>query len=179
MELNNIEDSINSILFQINAFNNGEDEYVEAVEEVMIAVKTYTKTAKVSYFKFRLLELYLDLSLLFVNNAIRKNEQYQELHGYYQSDLDFYLESVNKLKRYINKCEKTGDVDHLDSAYLLTIYLSNILSNLSDYMKEISNITGKLANRFDYFGSPSKVRERTSLDIEEIKKLMKNIEEEI
>ncbi len=176
-ENSNVEAQINELLAQINEFNNGNDELVYVVEGVLQAVSKYAKKTTSYYIKFRLMELYLDISLRIVNNAIRKNAKYKELHQYYEEDLAFYLEASSFLKTYIKKCEKTGDVDNLDSAYLMTIYLSTVLSNLSDYVSEINKITGDIVGEFSY-SSNEHMRERTKLDIEEIKKLMKNIEEE-
>lgn len=176
-ENSNIEAQINELLAQINEFNNGNDELVYVVEGVLKAVSKYAKKTSSYYIKFRLMELYLDLSLRIVNNAIRKSDEYQRLHQYYEEDLAFYLEAATTLKTYIKKCEKTGDVDNLDSAYLMTIYLSTILSNLSDYVSEINKITGDMVGNFSY-RADEHMRERTKLDIEEIKALMKNLEEE-
>lgn len=176
-ENGNIEEQINTLLAQINEFNNGNDDLVYVVEGVLKAVNKYARSTTTNYIKFRLIELYLDISMCIVNNTIRKSEEYQSFRGYYQEDLSFYLDATNKLKRYLRKCKKTGDVENLDSAYLMTIYLSYILSNLSDYIEEIKNITGHLVGTHSYQPGEN-IRKRTELDIEEIKKLMKNIEEE-
>lgn len=173
----NIEEQVNNVLAIINEFNNGNDELVGDVEDILQAVSKYAKKTTSYYIKFRLMELYLDLSLRIVNNAFRKNNKYKALHQYYEEDLHFYQEAATILKTYIKKCEKTGDVDNLDSAYLMTIYLSNILSNLSDYIVEINKVTGDLIDEFSYIANEH-LRERTKLDVEEIKKLMKNLEEE-
>lgn len=176
-ENSNWEEEINTLLAQINEFNNGNDELVYVAEGVLEAVSKYAKKTSTYYLKFRLIELYLDISLRIFNNAIRTNSKYQSLHQYYQEDLAFYLEASNVLKRYIRKCEKTGDVDNLDSAYLMTIYLSTVLSNLSEYIDEINKITGDILEEFSYRANEH-LRDKTKLDVEEIKKLMKNLEEE-
>lgn len=168
----------NGLVEKIREFNEGNDKLVYVVEGTLKGVRHYVNRTTGYYLKFKLMELYLDISLMFVNNAVRKSLEYQELHGYYKEDLAFYLESATQLKRYIKKCQKTGDVDHLDSAYLMTISLSTVLCNLGDYIDEINKITGDMTGHFAYYGVPEKLRERTSKDIEEIKKLMKNIEEE-
>lgn len=168
----------NDIVEKIKEFNEGNDSLVYHVETVLNYVSRNANNTTKNYLKFRLMELYLDLSLMFVNNAIRKSSEYQELHSYYQSDLAFYLEAATQLKRYIKKCQKTGDVDHLDSAYLMSISLSTVLYNLSCYMDEINKITGDMMGNFAYTSKTEELRERTSKDIEDIKKLMKDIEEE-
>lgn len=168
----------NGVVDKIREFNAGNDNLVILVETVLKQVSRDANNKTKNYLKFRLMELYLDLSLMFVNNAIRKSSEYQELHSYYQSDLAFYLEAATQLKRYIKKCQKTGDVDHLDSAYLMSISLSTVLYNLSCYVDEINKITGDMMGNFAYASKTEELRERASKDIEEIKKLMKNIEEE-
>lgn len=169
----------NGVVEKIREFNEGNDDLVILVETVLKHVRRDANNTTKNYLKFKLIELYLDLSLMFVNNAVRRSAEYQELHGYYKDDLAFYLEAATHLKRYIKKCQKTGDVDHLDSAYLMTIYLSNnVLFNLSCYMDEINKITGDMMGNFAYASKTEELRERASKDIEEIKKLMKNIEEE-
>ena len=176
-ENSNWEEEINNLLAQINEFNNGNDKLVYVAEGVLKAVGKYARKTSTYYIKFRFTELYLDISLRLINNAIRKTPKYQTLHQYYQEDLAFYLEAANVLKRYIRKCEHTGDVDNLDSAYLMTIYLSTVLSNLVDYIDEINKITGDIVGEFSYSANEH-LRNRTKLDVEEIKKLMKNLEEE-
>lgn len=176
-QFNNIEDEINRILKDIKDFNNGNDELVEEVEQVVKGIRHYTNVTTFNYLKFRLLELYLDVSMCLVNNQIRKSEEYQILHQYCKNDLAFYWEMAKKLKKYIRKCQRTGDVDNLDSAYLITIYLSFVLNNISGYFNEISKVTGHLVGQY-YYGGKQDIREKANMDIEEIKKLMKNLEEE-
>ncbi len=177
MEENNYEEQINEILGKINEFNNGNDELVYEIEKVLDGVIKYAHNTTSNYIKFKLIELYLDLSLMIVNKKVRQSEEYQTIHQYYQDDLAFFLKAASSLKKYVKKCQKSGDVDDLDAAYLMTIYLSYILSNLSDYVEEIKKITGNLVGSF-YYRPDAKLRERTNLDIEEIKKLMKMIEKE-
>lgn len=176
-ENSNFEREINELLEQINEFNNGNDELVYVVEGVLKAVSSYAKKTNSNYIKFRLIELYLDLSMRIVNNAVRKTPEYQALRQYYEEDLAFFYQAATSLKRYINGCKKTGDVDDLDSAYLMTIYLSFILSNLTDYIGEIKKITGNFMGIF-YYQANASIREKALLDIDEVKRLMKNLEKE-
>lgn len=176
-EFANIEDEINSVLAIINDFNNGNDELVYEVEKVVKGVREYTNIAASKYLKFNLLVIYLDISTRVINNQISKNEEYRRLLQYCKDELAFYFENAKKLKRYIKKCQQTGDIDNLDSAYLITIYLSDILTNVTDYFNEISKVIGNLFGQF-YYGGNQDIREKANINIEVIKQLMKNLEEE-
>lgn len=180
-ENSNLDEQINNLLAQISDFNNGNDELVYVAEGVLKAVSKYAKKTPAYYLQYRLMELYVDLSVRILNNAIRETPEYQSLQQDYQKYLAFYLEAANKLKRYVQKCEKTGDVDNLDSAYLMTIYLAYILANLTDYAIEMKSLSESLVGGFVYIADDrvyQKLRDKTEFDVEEIKKLMKDIEEE-
>lgn len=175
-EFDNIEDEINGVLKNINDFNNGNDELVYEVEEVVKGIKQYTNVATSNYLKLNFLVIKLDISMRIIDNQISKCEEYQRLLQYCKDDLAFYFEVVKILKRYIKKCQQTGDVDNLDSAYLITTYLTDILTNVTDYFNEISKVTGHLVGQF-YYGGDQNIREKAIMNIEITKQLMKNIEE--
>lgn len=171
------EKEINSVLKIIHDFNNGEDELVDEVIEIFVEVKKYTKNAYLNYLKFLFLEKFLDMQITFINNQIKTNEDYALVFSYCKDDLKFYFKTVKNLKIYIKKWQKSGDVDNLDVAFLVSIYLSDILENISEYFDEIAKIVGWLEGRF-FYRPNSNIRENAILDIQEINKLMLLLERE-
>ena len=174
----NLEDEINSTIKCINDFNNGNAELVYDVEAILKRIKIYSDKITSNYVSFLLIELRLNLHFWLKNDSIRRSDAYQSLIQYYKEDLSLYLEASKILKRYIRKCEMTGDVDKLDSAYLMTIFLSYILTNLRDYVQEIANITSSFMGYISYIRGRD-IREKTKSEMDDLKILMKNLEEEI
>lgn len=165
---------INTILDCIEEYNNGDENYLEYMEYIASVVKKYTNSARFKYIEFLLLEKYLDIHLRLVNNVIRESEDFQQLFGYCQDDLRYYLASAKELRIFIKKAIKNKDYECLDSAYLLTIYLSYILTNISNYFGTLSRVVGAQSGHF-YYSLPDNIRQTGQNDIklveDELKKL--------
>lgn len=64
----------------------------------------------------------------------------------------YYKESIRILKEYLDTGFKTNEFPDLEAAYLLTFYLTGLLYNINDYLKEIRSIENAYSKSYDYSG---------------------------
>lgn len=167
-----IQKEIQKILYYIEEFENGNDDYLEEMYVIIEALKDYTKYGKKSYMKAKFILLISKLTTFITDSNIMETDYYKELVGYCNEDIEFYLDSVNKLKEYNRLCKRTGDYPDLEAAYILTIKLSNILENFYAYIHEIRMIEKANSGMFSYYPS-GRIREKGLATNEEVSTLTK------
>lgn len=69
-----------------------------------------------------------------------REDIYKEIVSSCKMDYEFYLETVDKLKEYVDECEANGEYPDLDAAYLLSINLSLVFRACMRYMSYIRTL---------------------------------------
>lgn len=144
---------IQQILYYIEEYENGNDEYYDAILEIVKAIKGYYGVAKRKYTRTKLILAISKLTTHITNSYLKDERIYQTLIDNCYSDLEYYLESSKKLEKYTEVCSKKNEYPDLEAAYILTIKLSLILENIMAYLKEIRLIEKSSTGLFVYYPS--------------------------
>lgn len=163
---------LQKILFYIEEYNKGNDEYDEELLTLLAVYKHDMKSAKKYFLIFSLLIFYLDKSIMLTRNELRQDSDYQSLIGYCREDIKYYLEVSKTLRKYIEECIKTDNYEAVDVVFLLTVKMGYVLSNITEYFSCIKNME-HYANTFIQYQIPSTIREDGTHNRDEIEKALK------
>lgn len=166
---------IQQILYYIEEYENGNDEYYDAIIEIIKAIKSYYSTAKRKYTRTKLILSVSKLATHVTNSYLKNERVYQRLIDNCYADLEYYLESSKKLEEYANACSKTNEYPDLEAAYILTIKLSLILENIMVYLKEIRLMEKASTGLFVYYPSDT-LETKAEANREEVSALVKVLE---
>lgn len=169
-----IQKEIQKILYVIEEFENGNDEYLEDVIEVVNSIKDYTHRTKSFYLKYKFILLVSKfVTLIYAFNLLSDNS-YQHLDEYCHADLDYYMEASKHLSKYIKICSRNENYPDLEAAYLLTIKLSNILSNISLYLNEIRSLERSNNSMYRFISNKDfkYIREKSNGEVESLVKVL-------
>lgn len=138
------------VLSTIRKYEEGDLSLEDDVVDIIGGLWDYTKYSKKVRLQYKfIIMLYKSISLFKnINESIIK-EAYASVDSYYE----LYVSSSEELKRYLNNGFKTGDFPDLEAAYLLTIYLSSIITNINDYLSEINSMEKSIYGGYNYFGN--------------------------
>lgn len=131
--------NVKEILDCIKKFENGDDSYYNDIITIIKGIKHFNIHAKSIYLKFSFI-VYCTKIKSNMLDAMFSKEEINEKTALFQAcyeDLENYNNANKKLTKYLALGHKTGNYPDLEAAYLLTIYLSNYLYNIQDYLKEI------------------------------------------
>lgn len=160
------------IVFYIEEYNKGNKEYESELLSILASYKKEMLSARKYHLIFSLLIFYLDKTIMLTNNQLRSEDDYQELMGYCREDIKYYLSVSKLLKKYIEKCLKDENYEHLDILFLLTVKMSYVLNNVSDYFSYIKSME-EYANTFIQYQIPTTYRESGETNIQEIEQSLK------
>lgn len=166
---------IQQILYYIQEYENGNDEYYDAIIEIIKAIKSYHHTAKRKYTRTKLILAFSKLATYVTNSYLKNERVYQRLIDNCYSDLEYYLESSKKLEEYTKACSKAKEYPDLEAAYILTIKLSLILENIMAYLKEIRLMEKASTGLFVYYPSDT-LETKAEANREEVSALVKVLE---
>ena len=157
------------------------EEYQKGSEEAYIALYELARVIKISgkdrlryAILFSILEMIQRLKVNIINPSLNEEGHYQELIGFCKEDLDYYKEVSRYLKDYAKYCMYTDDFENLDKAFLLTVELSALLSNISSYYEHINTILSTSIKGFTYF-YPANVKDKHLSTREDIEKIVKQL----
>lgn len=171
-----LQQEIQKIIFYIEEFENGNDEYYYDMLEIIKALESYVRHAKCFYLKGKLIYIYSKIITFITANSILTDDFYNKLDNESKENLRLYIDSVNTLNNYNKICKKTGDYGNLDAAYLLTIKLSQVLANFFGYLSEIRTLENSTNSMFAYIPGTRKYENYNNTN-EEVKILVKAIKE--
>ena len=140
------------ILECIKAFEDGDDDYYDAIITIIKGIKHFYHKTNYIVAKEKLVIAYSRLATKII---IRKSDILNNLHSGCDDYLDYYKECANVLSEYLRVGAKTGDYPDLEAAYLLTIHLSGIQDNINDYLREIRNIIKSYICGYEYYHNPA------------------------
>lgn len=166
---------IQQILYYIEEYEQGNDEYYEAILEIVKAIKGYYNTAKRKYTRVKVILAVSKLATHITNSYLKDDRVYQRLIENCYVDLEYYLESSKKLEEYAKYCSKVGQYPDLEAAYILTIKLSLILENIMSYLKEIRLMEKSSTGLFVYYPSDN-LEEKADANRNEVDALVKVLE---
>lgn len=152
MDLETLQ-QIQQILYYIEEYEKGNEEYYDAIIEIVRAIKNYNTTAKKNYKRTKIILAISKIATLVTNPNLKDERVYQRIVENSYNDLKYYLESSNKLEKYINICLKTNEFPDLEAAYILTIKLSLILDNIMAYIHEMRLMEKSSTGLFIYYPS--------------------------
>ena len=165
---------LQEIMYYYEEYQNGSEEAYIALYELARAIKTSGKDRTRYAILFSILEMIQRLKVNIINPSLNEEDSYKELIGFCKDDLDYYKEISRYLRDYAKYCMYTDDFEHLDKAFLLTVELSCILTNISSYYEHINTILSTSVKGFTYF-YPANVKDKHLSTREDIEKLVKQL----
>lgn len=170
-----IINKIQQILYYIEEYEKGNDEYYDAILEIINAIKDYHNTAKKNYKRTKLVLAVSKIATTVTNSYLKDERVYQRLMENCYADLEYYLSASKKLEEYVQACLKTNEFPDLEAAYILTIKLSLILENIMAYTKEIRLMEKASTGLFVYYPSDN-LEPKAEANREEVDILVKTLE---
>lgn len=131
---------INTVLYYYEQYQNGDEEALVALHEIAKGIKSSTKGRMKNYIIFSFLTVLQRIKISLVDFSVINNEEYKELLSLCSEDLGYYYEISKWLESYAKYCIKTGDYELIDEVFILSIKVSTILSNISEYYKQINTM---------------------------------------
>lgn len=166
---------IQQILYYIEEYEKGNDEYYDAIIEIIKAIKDYHNTAKRNYKRTKFILAFSKIATNVTNSYLKDERVYQRLMDNCYKDLDYYFEASKKLENYVKLCSKTNEFPDLEAAYILTIKLSLILENIMAYTKEIRLMEKSSMGLFVYHPSDN-LETKAEANRQEVDLLVKTLE---
>ena len=171
----NIINQIQKILYYIEEYEQGNEEYYDAIVEIVKAIKSYHTTAKRNYKRTKIILAVSKVATHVTSSYLKDERVYQKLINNCYTDLEYYLSASKKLDDYVNICLKTNEFPDLEAAYILTIKLSLILENIMAYMKEIRSMEKASTSLFVYYPSDN-LENKAKANRQEVDILVKTLE---
>ena len=139
-----LEIGIKEIVASINDYINGNDteENYEVIINVVDGLHEYIKLTKKNKLRATFVFLVSRLATLITSPSLMKEDLYREIMSSCRMDYEFYLEAIERLKRYVDECESKGEYPNLDAAYLLSINISLLFRaclNYTGYIRTLEN----------------------------------------
>lgn len=141
-------EQVNLVLECIKAFEDGDDDYYDAIITIIKGIKNFCWKTNYIVAKEKLIIAYSKLTTKII---VRKSYILNNLHSVCDAYLEYYKECTDLLTEYLSVGAKTGDYPDLEAAYLLTIHLSGIQENINDYLGEIRNIIRSYICGYEYY----------------------------
>lgn len=148
-----ILEKFQQILFYIDEYEKGNEEYYDAIIEIINAIKDYKKTAKKNYVRTKAILAVSKMATRVAAANLQDERIYQQMMNNCYDDIEYYYECSKKLEEYVNICLKTKEFPDLQAAYILTVKLSLILDNVMGYLKEIRMMEKSSTGLFTYYPS--------------------------
>lgn len=137
-----MEKEIKDIVDSINDYINGNDteENYKVILNVVDGLHEYIKLTKKNKLRATFIFLVSKIATFITTPFLMREDIYKEIVSSCKMDYEFYLESVDKLKEYVDECEANGEYPDLDAAYLLSINLSLVFRACMKYMGYIRTL---------------------------------------
>ena len=139
------------VLDAINAFENGDDSRYDDIIDIIKGIKNSTRQMNYNLFIERII---ISLSKR-VSKLYGITPETEKMYSQCDNYLDYYQECINILSEYLEVGKKTGNYPDLQAAYLLTLYVTFIIENITDYLDEIKQIEKSSLSSYSYSGNPN------------------------
>lgn len=169
--MGDIEKDVKKIVDSINDYVNGKDteENYKVILSVVEGLHEYIKLTKQNKLRAAFVFLVSKVATLITSPLLLKEDLYKEVISSCKIDYEFYLESVERLKNYVDECESRGEYPDLDAAYLLSINLSLVFRACMNYMGYIRTLENCYKNGITF---QTNVESNGKQEKEEVKKLL-------
>lgn len=181
--LTNELQEIQRILYIINAFEEGNDEYLEEVEEIIEGISSFVPTSQ-SVYK-TLIKRYWEFKKKTVICSIKHsyasiliNNTYKKYDEMMRNELLLMNYASDVLERYFNECSKVENYPDLVAAFLLTIKFMELKENFDAYGNEIAKLVDCVTSDYNYCIN-NYILERADEKRNEINILVNTLEEGI
>lgn len=169
-----IINGINTVLYYYEEYKNGNEESLVALEEIAKGINTSTKQRKKYYILYSLLTIIEQVKVGIVDFSLYGTDEYKELITLCKEDLSYYYEVSKWLEKYIRTCLKTDNYEGIDDVFMLSIKISTILSNISDYYKHLNSILSYASSSITYM-YPRNVKTLSLTTKEEIESIINKV----
>lgn len=167
---NDVNNDIEYVVECIQKYMDGNEEYYEVVDIVIEALNQFKKLHTSNTLKTRIIFLISKLATFIKCPGLFKDRQYQETIQCFEEDISFYLETKDKLNKYIETGIKTNHYPNLDMAYILYLRLSFLFREIISYSRYIRTLENSFVNGY-YFDKKAR-SESIIAEKEDIKRLL-------
>lgn len=145
-----IINGINTVLYYYEQYQNGDEEAIIALEEIANGIKSASKLRVKNYLMFSFLTILQKIKILITDIYSMEDENYKELLSLCKDDLNYYYEISKYLSEYAKVSLKTGNYENIDDIFILSIKVSTILTNITEYYKQISTMLSYTYSTINY-----------------------------
>lgn len=147
-----LEREIKDTVDAINDYMNGNDteENYRVIINVVDGLHEYIKLTKKNKLRATFVFLISKVATFMTVPSLLKESVYKSVITSCKIDYEFYIDSVNKLKNYVDECEEKGEYPDLDAAYLLSINLSLVFRACMKYVAHIRTLESCYKNDYTF-----------------------------
>lgn len=169
--MGDLDKEIKEIVDSINDYVDGNDseENYEVILSVVDGLHEYIKLTKKNKLRATVVFLVSKVATFISSPALMKEDLYKDVISSCKMDYDFYLESVERLKNYVNECDARGEYPDLDAAYLLSINLSLVFRACMRYVDYVRTLENCYRNDVAF---QTDIKNSAFKEKEEVKKLL-------
>ena len=169
---------IQTVEYYYEQYKNGEneEETLIALEEIAKGIKRNAKARTKYYFLYKIFNLVEKFKVFLADASLFNDPDYQEIMGFCEEDIAYYTNIGKFLQEYVNYVLKTGDFDSIDNAFMLSIKMSMILHNITEYYKQINTLIDISTSSITYIGATGRVKQLKLDTTAEIEALKQTIE---
>ena len=169
--MGDLENDIKNIVDSIKDYMDGNDteENYEVILDAVDGLHDYIKLTKKNKMRATFVFLVSKVATLVTTPLLMKEDLYKEVMDQQKTDYDFYLESVERLKSYVNECEAKGEYPDLDAAYLLSVNISLVFRACMKYLGYIRTLENCYRNNIVF---QTDIKSNGLKEKEEVKKLL-------
>lgn len=171
-----IINGINTVLYYYEEYKNGNEEALVALEEIAKGINKTTKQRNKYYIIYSLLTIMEQVKVGIIDMSLYETDEYKELINLCKEDLSYYYSVSRWLEKYARACLKTDNYDGIDDVFMLSIKVSMILSNISEYFKHLNNILSYASSSITYM-YPNNVKRLSLTTKEEIESIINKVNE--
>lgn len=167
---------IQTVEYYYEQYKNGDEEAIIALEEIAKGIKNTTKVRTKYYILYRIFNFIQKTKAKLIDAELLENPQYQELLQFSQEDIEYYSYIGEYLQMYVNHVLSTNDFDNLDNAFMLSIKMSMILHNITEYYKEMNTMLEFANSSIQYVSYNTRAKELMNTTRNEMEALRKTLE---
>lgn len=171
---------IQTVEYYYEQYKDGDEEALVALEEIAKGIKRNAKARIKYHLIYSVLNFVQKMKVSLIDIEMLKDPNYQELIGFCQEDIEYYTYIGVLLQGFVEQALRTDNYDNLDDAFILSVKMSMILHNITEYYKEINTMLEFVDSPITYVGTTNRVKklkEETRIEIEALTKSLRYDEE--
>ena len=131
---------IQIVEYYLEEYNKGNPEAFTVLEEVAKGIKKNAKARTKYYILYKIFNLVEKFKVYIVDSSLLEDPDYLKLMGFCESDIEYYTYIGKYLREYVDYVLKTNDFENIDNAFMLSVKMSMILHNITEYYKQINTM---------------------------------------